>query len=151
MNKKILIVGYGNPLRGDDGVGQAAAQILENDAAVEGAEVLSCHQLNIELSERLSTMDLAIFIDAEDGIQPGTIAVTKLESISKAPSNITHYVEPGVLLAISEKLFGRAPVAFLVTIGAHSMSLGEGLSEIVEAALPEAVAAVRRLVLEHSR
>ncbi len=151
MDKKTLIVGYGNPLRSDDGVGQAAAQILENEDVAEGVEVLSYHQLNIELAERLSTVDLAIFIDAEDGIQPGSVVVTKLESVTTAPSNITHHVDPGFLLAVSEKLFGRSPEAFLVTVGTTSMTLGEGLSETVAAALPEVVASVRRLVLEHLR
>jgi hypothetical protein len=54
------------------------------------------------------------------------------------------------LLHISGKLYGRSPEAFLVTVGASSLALGEGLSAPVAAALPEVVATVRRLALAPS-
>ena len=51
MTRNTLIIGYGNPLRGDDGVGQAVARAFEAEAAIEGAEVVSCRQLTPELAE----------------------------------------------------------------------------------------------------
>ena len=50
---------------------------------------------------------------------------------------------------MSLKLYGRSPEAFLVTVAAGSLDLGDGLSDAVSAALPEAVATVRRLL--HAR
>jgi Ni,Fe-hydrogenase maturation factor len=58
-------------------------------------------------------------------------------------------VDPGALLLLSQKLYGRSPEAFLVTVGASSLALGEGLSETVAAALPKVIATVRQLVLKH--
>jgi hydrogenase maturation protease len=146
--KKSLIVGYGNSLRGDDGVGQAAARALAHDAAIDGAEVVSCHQLMPELAESLAAVDLAVFIDAADGREPGSVVVNPVQSKTERSAGLVHHVEPGALLALSEKLYGRSPEAFLVTVGADSLALGEGLSEAVAAALPTVIATVRGLVLE---
>ncbi len=148
MIKKTLIVGYGNPLRGDDGIGQAAARALTDEAAIEGAEVVSCHQLTPELAESLASVDLAVFIDAAAGREPGNVVVNPVRSAAGSFAGLIHHVEPGTLLYLSEKLYGRSPEAFLVTVGAGSLALGEGLSEAVAAALPLVVATVRRLVLE---
>jgi hypothetical protein len=51
---------------------------------------------------------------------------------------------------MSGKLYGRSPEAFLVTVGASSLALSEGLSAAMAAALPEVIAAVRRLALKPS-
>jgi len=47
---RVLVIGYGNTLRGDDGLGQRAAEALAQRALPDGVEVLSCHQLTIELA-----------------------------------------------------------------------------------------------------
>jgi hypothetical protein len=49
---------------------------------------------------------------------------------------------------MAQRLYGRSPEAYLVTVGASSLALGEGLSAPVAAALPEVIATVRRLALE---
>ncbi len=149
MSRKALIVGYGNPLRGDDGVGQAAARALAQEATVSGAEVIGCHQLLPELAESLAAVDLVVFVDAEAGIQPGSVVVTPVQSAPALSSGLVHHVDPGALLLLSQKLYGRSPEAFLVTVGASSLALGEGLSETVAAALPKVIATVRQLVLKH--
>ncbi len=149
MIKKALIIGYGNPLRSDDGVGQAAARALAHEAAVDGAEVIGCHQLMPELAEGLAAVDLAVFVDAAAGLEPGDVVVKPVQSAAGPSAGLIHHVAPGALLALSEKLYGRSPEAFLVTVGAGSLALGEGLSEVVAAALPRVIAAVRQLVLAH--
>ena len=52
---------------------------------------------------------------------------------------------------MAQRLYGRAPKAFLVAVGVGPMELSEKLSEPVAAALPEVVATVRRLLAEHAR
>ena len=41
MTANALIVGYGNPLRGDDGVGQAVARAFADEAAIDGVALAS--------------------------------------------------------------------------------------------------------------
>jgi hydrogenase maturation protease len=148
MTGRALIIGYGNPLRGDDRIGQAAAQALANDAAINCADVIGCHQLTPELAECIAAADLVVFVDAADDMQPGVVVVRKIHGTSTQSSGLVHTGDPAALLDLARKLYRRTPDAFLVTIGVSTFALSEGLSEAAAAALPEAVAAVRRLVSE---
>ena len=147
VTQKALIIGYGNTLRGDDAVGQAAAQALAGEAAIAGAETIACHQLTPELAERIALADLVVFIDAAVDLQPGAIVVATVPA-APVSSSLAHHIDPRTLLFMTTKLYGRTPDAFLVKVGAASFELGEGLSATVAAVLPEVVATVRQLVLE---
>jgi Ni,Fe-hydrogenase maturation factor len=58
----------------------------------------------------------------------------------------THHLDAPQLLALSKQLYGAMPAnSLLLTVGAGSLELREGFSEVVEAALPEA-----QSLLEHS-
>jgi hydrogenase maturation protease len=150
VTRKALVIGYGNTLRGDDAVGQVVARALAGEAAIEGAEVIACHQLMPELAECIGVADLVVFIDAAGDLQPGTILVTTVQA-APLSSGLEHHVDPRMLLFMTAKLYGRTPDAFLVKVGAASFDLGEGLSAAVSAALPEVVATVRQLVLDQAR
>lgn len=143
---KSLVVGYGNPLLGDDGVGRAVVQALAEAAVIDQFEVVGCHQLTPELAERLAAVDLVVFIDAGAGVEPGSVVVTPVQSVLPQSSALVHHLEPGALVRMSRELYGRSPDAFLVTVGAGSFALSEELSEVAAAALPRAVAAVRKLM-----
>ena len=80
MSGKSLIIGYGNPLRGDDGIGQAAAQAFADEAAGDGIDVVRCHQLMPELAEQLAAVDLAVFVDAGATGAPGGVVTTRLQA-----------------------------------------------------------------------
>jgi len=145
MNAAALVIGYGNPLRGDDGVGPRVAQTL---ASTKGVEVRVCHELVPELADDLRGRTVAVFVDATASLAAGVVAGRALTASEAEPaSGLTHRFSPATLLAMAEALYGATPRAFLVTIGAASFALGEALSPAVEAALPEAVATVRRLLL----
>jgi len=122
----VLLIGYGNTLRGDDALGPMAIERLRT--LLTGAEFVSCHQLGPELAERLAESDLALFVDAADGREPGTVEVKRLSPETVAGTSLTHHVQPAALLALAQTLYGRAPQAILVT-GAGSAYDSEGLSE----------------------
>jgi hydrogenase maturation protease len=143
-----LIVGYGNPLRGDDGVGQAVARAFADDSAIDGVDALACHQLTPELAERFAAASRVILIDAAAGAEAGGVSVIPLRPAPAPASTLGHHVEPSQLLHMAQVLYGRSPEAYLVTVGASSLELGEGLSGPVTAALPEVIATVRRLALK---
>jgi hydrogenase maturation protease len=142
-----LIVGYGNPLRGDDGVGPVVARAF---VGVPGIDAVCCHQLTPELAERLAAVDLAVFVDASVGVLAGSVGVVRLGAGAAGQGALVHHVDPAKLLALAGRLYGCAPVAFLVTIGAASTELGEGLSQSVAAAVPDVVAAILALLTEHA-
>jgi hydrogenase maturation protease len=144
-----LVIGYGNPLRGDDGIGQAVARAFLDDAAIDRTRAIVCHQLTPELAECIAGVDLVVFIDATVNIDPGTVAVRQVLGESARSSGLVHAASPAALLALASALYGRSPDAFLVTVGAASLALSEALSDAAAAALPVAIAAVRRLISEH--
>jgi hydrogenase maturation protease len=146
--RKALVIGYGNPLRGDDGAGQAVARALA-DEAIAGVEVVACHQLVPEFAPDIAAAALVVFVDAVVSAPAGEVAARPLGELSADPAGLAHHVEAAGLVAMARALYGRAPAAFLVGIGAGAMELGEGFSDEVAAAVPRAVAEVRRLLAAH--
>lgn len=58
-----LIIGYGNELRSDDGVGQRVSDTVAT-WKLPNVRALSVFQLTPELTENLATVNVAIFVDA---------------------------------------------------------------------------------------
>ncbi|MFN8377506.1 MAG: hydrogenase maturation protease [Anaerolineae bacterium] len=141
---KSLVIGLGNPLRGDDSAGQRAAEMSYHCIPPGDAEVRLCHQLTPELAEPLSRASLAIFIDARDGGEPGSICATPVEGFGE--TRHTHFLTPGALVQLARTLYGRTPRAWLITVSAAQFDFGAPLSPEVEAALPELVERVCALV-----
>lgn len=118
---KPLVVGFGHPLRRDDGVGLWVAQRLEG---MPGVEVIAAPALTPELIPKLASADLVIFVDARMGAGP-----VRWERVRPgARPALIHALSPQGLLAWAEYLFGDYPEAWLVTLPARDLSFGEGLS-----------------------
>ncbi len=149
MPGKALIIGYGNPLRGDDAIGQAAAEALTNEHPRACCRVIACHQLMPELAECIAKVALVVFVDAAVNVQPGMVVARKIEGTALPSAGLVHTTDPAALLHLTKTLYGGSPDAFLVTLGVTSMALGEGLSATATEALPQVLATVRRLVTEH--
>jgi hydrogenase maturation protease len=115
-----------------------------------GVEVVEAHQLLPEHADALSRVDRAVFIDARIGEEADLSAGRGLEVRRLEPSRearlAPHASDPAALLALSFLLFGHAPEAWLVTLPGMDLGMGEGLSEEVAAAVPEAVAAIIELL-----
>jgi hydrogenase maturation protease len=142
MTGGILVVGYGNTLRTDDGIGWHAAERLAGDERLTGAVVLRCHQLAPELALDISAANLVVFIDASRGLPPGTVDVTRVERTDVTGSTSSHHLGPPVLVALAHELYGREPAAFLVRCGVASLEVGDQLWPSVEAAMARVIDAV---------
>ena len=130
----LLIIGYGNPLRGDDGFGYRAAERIPGAIAV--------HQLAPELMDPISRADRVIFLDASAEGVPGEIRRRAIVPATGGQA-FTHHATPQGLLAGALELYGRAPEATLITVSGFHFGLSESLS-------PEVAAAVDTLVVELS-
>jgi hydrogenase maturation protease len=140
---RALVIGYGSPVRGDDGLGWRAADRLRERALPE-VEILTVHQLTPELAEDLSRADLAVFIDAREEGLPGEWRAELVAPQTETTQAFTHHVTPASLIHGARLLYGRAPEGVLFTMSGESFDYREGLSEAVAEALPgmlEAVAA----------
>lgn len=139
---KAIVICSGNPLRGDDGLGWHVAQAL-TEAGLDRLEVIVCHQLTPELAETLGHSRLAIFVDASVGSPPGALALRVLEPLTRSES-FTHHLEPAQLLGLARELYGRAPRAVIISVGAETLGFAQGLSPAVEASIPRVLEAIRR-------
>jgi hydrogenase maturation protease len=138
---RVVIIGYGNPLRGDDAVGYLAAERLASIINDSGVEIRAVHQLTPELAEVISESDRVVFLDAAIAGESGTIQKRLIVPALDCDA-WTHSSTPEGLLGMSSALFGTAPAATLCSIRAESFELSEKLSPIVANALDLLVAAV---------
>jgi hydrogenase maturation protease len=139
---KTLVIGIGNPLAGDDGAGQAVAHGLDG---MPDVTVRICHQLTPELAVDVASADRVVFVDAA---QEGALTVRRVRADRPVPagSPLTHAMGPETVVAMAQRLYGRRPRAYLVTVPGASFRLGAGLSASVHRLIPSAVAAVKRLL-----
>ncbi len=143
---KILILGYGNPLRGDDGFGCEVARRLAASVQDPRVEVRELHQLTPELADPVSQAGHVIFIDAAREGEPGEIRRAVIEPA--ATGSFTHHMTPATLLACSRELYGHAPAATLFTAAGSAFGYATNLSEPSAAALPDLCRQVLSLLQE---
>ena len=143
-----LIIGYGNPLRGDDGLGWYAAQRLAAVLPHHKAQIETCHQLTPELAEPISRADLVIFIDAEQQAPAGKLSCRHLAPGAVLPGTLSHYLTPLMLLAWAQELYGTCPEAVVLSVSSQSFGCGEELSPCVAAVLPELLERICALLAE---
>jgi hydrogenase maturation protease len=135
----VLLLAFGNPLRGDDGAAEEAVRGL---VANEGLAAICAQQLLPEHSEAVAAAAGVVFIDARAGGTPGEVRVARIEPA--AGGALGHQLGPAALLDLSRALFGSAPPAALVTVSGADFTHRQGLSPAVAAAMPR----LREAVLE---
>lgn len=146
---RILVIGYGNSLRGDDGAGWHAAASLAGDPRLAGADVLARHQLTPELAEDLAHARLVVLVDACGGGAPGTVSVRRVEPGSPLAPALSHNLDPAALVGLAQTLYGASPPVFLVTVTGAFFGYGDQLSPAVRRALPEIADTVDLLQAKH--
>jgi hydrogenase maturation protease len=137
-----LVIGYGNTLRSDDGVGaKVAAAVAE--LALPGVVALVRHQLTPELAEPVSTARVVIFVDA------AADASTDVQMRQVEPADgaqlMAHAADPRMLLALARQLFGRCPPAWWLTIPVENLGFGEELSPLARRGFRTALEKIRTL------
>jgi hydrogenase maturation protease len=143
---RTLIIAYGNPLRGDDGVGWRIAGRLTEILGDEFTNVLAVHQLAPELAEQIGEAKLVIFVDAAYGGEPGSWKCASVAPDSIPSNALAHYFTPAGLLGYAEAIYEAKPEARLLSIAAAAFDCGEQLTPRVEAVLPEIVQYICALV-----
>lgn len=126
---KILIYGYGNPGRQDDGLGNALIEKLEvwaKETNRDDIEFDSNYQLNIEDADAIAKKDITIFADAsiediEDYI------LTEVDGESNVAFT-THSASPGYIYKLCKDLYNKTPSVHLLHIKGYEWAFKEGVS-----------------------
>lgn len=147
MPVDVLVIGYGNTLREDDGIGPAVA---EGVAALHLPRVraIIVHQLTPELAAHLVAVRVAVFVDAAVGGE--AVTAVRIEAASDGDV-MTHAADPQGLLALGRAVYGRCPDAWLVTAAGKDFGFREGLSDTGRNNANRALDRVERLIREAPR
>jgi hydrogenase maturation protease len=139
-----LILGIGNPLRRDDGLGWAVAEELAHDSP-PGCAIHTIYQLTPELVEQMASARLVVMIDASHEGKPGELHIRALLDTAQPSAVGTHYTTPEELAALVIAVYGRCPPVVVVTMTGADFGLGEHCSALVAERLPQVCAAVREV------
>ena len=148
MNRGTLVLGIGNLLMGDEGVGVRAVEQLQRESWPPGVTVVDGGTGGFHLLEYLQDFNPIVMIDATmDGRPAGTVGVLRPKYASDFPRALTAHDIGLRDLVESAALLGPLPDISLVTVSiAEIKSMVTTLSPEVEAALPAVADLVRGLV-----
>jgi Ni,Fe-hydrogenase maturation factor len=164
-----LVIGYGNTLRGDDGVGPRVAEAIEK-LKLPGVRTFICQQLSPEYADPVSRAHTVVFVDAivntgdkwqvtSDGKtwqatsgekschpSPDTchVQLRKLEP-GESSQLMAHAADPRTMLALARDVFGHAPEAWWLTIPAVKLDFSETLTPEAQRGFAEAVEKIQEL------
>ncbi|MCF8110837.1 MAG: hydrogenase maturation protease [Desulfobacteraceae bacterium] len=125
----ILIVGFGNTQRKDDGVGPYVVKKLSDMIKpLAGIRFMHVSQLTIEMVEDFYAADVLIFVDATvDRLENGWRCVKMMPDLSQANFQ-THHLSPGFLLGLLQALYQHSPMAWLVAVQGEDFGFGHEIT-----------------------
>lgn len=126
IQKRVLIIGYGNPGRLDDGLGPALAERIEK-LSIPGVTVDANYQLTVEDAAAVADHDVVIFVDAAvKGAEPFFLRRVRAQ---KNPAADSHAVAPAAVLGFARKLFQAKTQGFVLGIRGYEFNeFGQRLS-----------------------
>ncbi|HRC86910.1 MAG TPA: HyaD/HybD family hydrogenase maturation endopeptidase [Thermoanaerobaculia bacterium] len=143
----LLILGLGNVLCGDDGLGIAAVELLDREyEAGPSVRVLDGGTLGLSLIGHIQEAEDLILVDAiRDDAAPGSLVRLSGEEVAPAVADrlSVHQIGVADLLDGLRLLEALPPRLRLVGLVPARLSWGPGLSSEVIRALPDLVSAVR--------
>ncbi len=143
----ILLIGYGNTLRRDDGAGPALARMVAERGVRDDLRVITAHQLVPELAEELAApgVNAVLFMDAcvgdmhaERGNGCHRVEIREVAATATS-APFGHNFSPSALLAYAKLLSGTSPPAWLVSVPAYDFGFGEEFSDRTGRMLTRAV------------
>jgi hydrogenase maturation protease len=130
----VTVIGYGNTLRGDDGVGPAVAEHVAT--ADDRVRSLAVPMLMPELAPLLADAPLIVFVDARMGGVPGQVRIQSLDDGGGDVGAMGHLLSARALVGLSRQLYGCRARAVLVSVDGVCFDLGAPMSPPVEGAIP---------------
>lgn len=147
---KVLVIGAGNPLRSDDGIGHMALQRLQRESALTGARLEEIGTDGLALIDLVRTHEGPIaLVDAMDmGIRPGETRVFRPEDVRmrvKSDSLSTHGLGLADVLQLMEALHLKVDLT-LIGMQPESLDYGEKLSQSVSSQFEELLKTIMNFV-----
>ncbi len=141
----ILVIGIGNPLRSDDGVGAHVVKALEAEGLSQ-VKTLVLQQLDVELLEEICEYDKILLIDASSLKEDFIFRKVLLNS--DHPLVSSHHLSPEVLLHLARKIYKKELNLYMCAIRGESFEMGEELSPVVYERAEQAMRTIRPFLRE---
>lgn len=121
-----LIIGVGNTLRMDDGIGAYVCNAIQN-MGIEGVDTGLYHQLNTEIIEQFGNHDFTVFVDA--AINTVDVKIKKITDIALSPSTQSHSASVELLYSLAKKLYNRDFNIYTCAVPAYNFDMGQQLTD----------------------
>jgi hydrogenase maturation protease len=144
--RPVVIIGLGNSLRQDDGLGPAVVERLSARINDPRVELLAPMTLTPELAATIWKARRVIFIDACVTLAPGEIEHRSVEWAPQADVSLVHSLSPEALLVWTGRVYGCVPMAEIWLMGVQHTGLSEDLTPVVAGKLNDLVHAVERRI-----
>lgn len=152
MNKRmrhpnVVVIGYGNTLRSDDGFGQVVAERLRVRLGDHPRVRIHARPLlTVDLIAELEFSELCVLIDAATTLDADTFWRREIEPELSDPATLGHELSAATLLGLTLQLVGRAPRCHLFSVTPRSMDFGEELSPEIAALSEPVVDAIAAMI-----
>ena len=141
---KSLVIGYGNSLRSDDGIGRRVAEIVHSWHC-PAMKSLSLPQLTPEIAADIAQADVVIFVDACQTVGTDTIELYALQPVDDAPIR-SHFSNPQAILSLTKMLYGKCPQAWQLAIPGVNWQIGDRLSSVAEKGVAQALIQIKNII-----
>jgi hydrogenase maturation protease len=147
----ILVYGYGNPGRQDDGLGVKLTEELDHwimDNHLSGIHTDSNYQLNLEDVASIKDFDMVIFADASrENIEHYSFEA--LSSSDKVEFTM-HAVSPSFILHLCNQVFDHHPQAYLLKVRGYEWEFMEGMTDRAAENLLKAFGYLKEFLLKYT-
>jgi len=151
LSRKIAVIGLGNTLRRDDGIGIMILESLLNFYKRQDLDYLNFGSASFDLLHRLKAYDKALLIDGVDaGLGTGELLISELKDIEYKLDNFvtsTHELNLKSIFELSKKL-GIKTKIYVAGIQVGDTSFGEGLSMALKSKLEDIIKEIAAFVDE---
>jgi hydrogenase maturation protease len=160
IKMKTLVLGLGNELYGDDGVGIAVVQKLKSDPELKkefshylaDVDIEECSLTGFKLLDVVIGYDRLIIIDTIKRENPltGKISTLKHSDLRYIPGPSPHYVSIPQAIDIGRKLGLKVPSKIdIIAVEAKNLyNMGEGLTPEMTKAIPEIIQKLKEFLEE---
>ncbi len=147
--KLIKVIAVGNDLYGDDGIGNAVLQVLEQIPDMKDVELIDGATDALGLIDHFSDTDHVIIVDAAQmGEKPGTVKIFSKEEV-KLKIKMDHLSVHGISLAetfdIAQAVDSLPKNITIIGIEPKNIGISQNLSDVVTQSIPEVVSSIINL------
>lgn len=123
------IIAYGNPQRGDDGIGRLVAQKLRRHFEdVRDVGICALPQLDLALLEEIQSAETLILVDASMEMSIKDVHWSRIQPELNGWAVGSHSLDPRVFIGLLQLLYNKSPCAWMVSVRGHDFRLGGRIS-----------------------